>query len=194
MFTAYQLHLPSDVRIFRYTATPTVITPGAMVFDGVLTETKRIVCRSYLFFARWLEIFVTFDEHLTLHADRTTLFPFAFNCDLTTPYHHVGNRLFTTDLCVDVLVAPDGGTYQLKDTDEFEERYMQGAFGRIWYDGVQRELAGLTRRLESKQFLSFLNDIAPFPTEHPTTQLSTMEHHDLATTTFEYHPWYPRYS
>ncbi len=193
MFTAYQLHLPSDLRVFQYLVEPTYSGANALVLDGLLGDTEQIVCRSYLFFERWLEIFVTFDDRLALCTDARAPFPFAFNCDLTTPYYRVADRLFTTDLAVDVLVAADGMTYQVKDVGEFEAWYRQGAFGSDWYEGVKRELAALTQLLETNQFLNFLNAIAPFPTQRPVTQLSSMDRPVIETVGFEQHPRYPRY-
>ncbi len=193
MFTAYQLHLPSDLRVFQYTVEPTYIGSDAVVFDGLLGDSEEMVCRSYLFFARWLEIFITFDDHLALRADPCATFPFAFNCDLTTPYHRVEDRLYTTDLAVDVLVAPDGRTYHVKDGVEFEAGYRQGAFGPGWYESVRRELRALTQLLETNQFLRFLNDIAPFPTKRPVAPLSIMDRAGLETAAFVEHPRYPRY-
>lgn len=193
MLTAYQLHLPSDLRVFQYMVEPTYHGADAVVFDGLLADSEQIVCRSYLFFERWLEIFVTFDDRLALRADPVATFPFAFNCDLTTPYHRVDDRLFTTDLSVDVLVAADGMTYQVKDVAEFEAWYSRGAFGSGWYKNVRRELAALTQLLETNQFLRFLNDIAPFPVESPRAPLSVMDRAALETAGFEPHPRYPRH-
>jgi len=179
--------------VFRYLAEPTFRGPEALVFDGFVGDDAPVACRSYLFFTRWLEIFVTFDAHLRPLADATAPFPFAFNCDLTTPYYQVGQLLFTTDLCVDILVAADGRSYQVKDTAEYEHWYRDGAFGQGWYDGVQRELAALTALLETNQFLPFLHAIAPFPAHWPTSQLSTYVQGDLAAAPFVDHPRYPRY-
>jgi hypothetical protein len=193
MFTAYQLHLPSEVRCFHYHVPPSYVGAEAIVFDGFLSPSEPIACRSYLFFNRWLEVFITFDEHLALAADPTHPFPFAFNCDITTPYYRVDHHLFTTDLCIDILVAPDGRTYQVEDTDEFTQWYAHGAFGAAWYVAAQREVAAVTELLDTQQFVAFLNAIAPFPTHRPRAQLSTMEQPDLAATPFVAHPHYARY-
>ncbi len=165
-----------------------------MVFDGLLSLTEPIQCRSYLFFQRWLEIFVTFDANLALLPDPTSAFPYAFNCDITTPYHRVGQHLFTTDLGLDVVVAADGATYQGKDADEFEQWYTQGAFGVGWYTAAQRELTALIQLLETHQFIQFLTDIAPFPTQGADVPLSTLVQEDLNSTEFIHHPQYPRQS
>jgi len=165
----------------------------ALVFDGLVGDEAPVACRSYLYFNRWLEIFVTFDDRLVPAGDSTASFPFAFNWDITTPYYRVGDQLFTTDLCVDSLVAADGRRYQVKDTDEYELWYRQGAFGRTWYRGVQQELAALTKMLETESFLPWLIDLVPFPSHRPPTPLSTRAHQQFASSTFADHPNYPRY-
>src|SRR3712207_3036068 len=50
MVTAYQLHLPTDLRTFRYSGAPTYSGADALVFDGLVGDEAPVACRSYLYF------------------------------------------------------------------------------------------------------------------------------------------------
>lgn len=142
---------------------------------------------------RWLSVFTTFDEQLALKPDSNPAFPFAFNCDITTPHYCRGNAIFTSDLYIDVLVGTDGYTYQMKDMEDFERAFTLGLFGKTWYEGAKREAEWLAELLERNRFLDFLNGVAPFPRTtsayiHPPMRRCPIDEID-----FEYHPLYPRY-
>ena len=176
--TLFQHHLPSEVRIFKFSGNPTHVSSQAIVFDGVTTDSVPIYCRSYLFLERWLQVFMTLDENLCLKSDAISTFPFVFNCDFTTPHYLHDSKVFTTDLCVDILVGADGSSYKVKDADEFEEMYKAGYFGKQWYENAKQEVASLSGLLDKGQFLDFLNEVTPFPTiptkAQPKNKLSVL--------------------
>ena len=190
----YEQHLPSEVRIFRHLQSPAHIGCEAAVFDGLLHSPQGpVYCRSYRFFQRWLSVFITFDEDLTLTAGPDHPFPFAFNCDITTPHYRHGDCLFTTDLCIDILVGSDGRSYRVEDEDQLPQLYERGQFGQLWYERALRELRALTALLEKGELIHFLSRIAPFPTaptEHPA---ATMEQATIEDVAFRYHPLFPRF-
>lgn len=184
MFRAHQLHLPDEVRLFQYLAPPIYDGEDALVFDGQASPSMSTYARSYLFRQRWLEIFVTFDAELRLLPDPDDPFPFVCNCDLTTPYLVRGTDGYTIDLFLDVLVAADGRTYQIRDREEFEEAATTGSIPLSWYQAVQRDLAWLINLLDTNQFLPMLQHMAAFPTQHPHTALSTLERYAQPATAF----------
>ena len=191
--TVFQHHLSDEVRVFRYDAQPAADTASAVVVDSVVSEPEPTYCRVYLFLDRWLQVFVTFDEQLRLKGDPYNAFPYAFNCDMTTPHYRVGNHLYTTDVCLDVVVQPDGQTYTVEDRDELEEAYAQGLFGTQWYEETKREGDALVRLIQEGRFLSFLESIAPFPSEWQDHAPPTLTRVPLNQTEFQYHPEYPRF-
>jgi hypothetical protein len=174
VFHAYQLHLPDDLRIFHYLSQPVYDGPEALVFDGRLSLESSLFARSYLFRQHWLEIFITFDDHLHFRPDTADAFPFVFNCDLTTPYVVFENQGYTVDLYLDLLVAADGTTYQIRDRAAFDAAQSNG-IPRSWCDAVERETAWLVDLLDTQQFLPMLNRLAPFPQSISEQMLSTFE-------------------
>jgi hypothetical protein len=190
--TAYQLHLPDDLRIFHYGAPPIAETADVLVFEG-WSDDRSAICRSYLFFNRWLEVFVTFDASFNLRPDPDYLFPFAFNCDITTPYHRVGKRLYTTDLCLDLLVAADGRSYHIEDRDELEDWHQSGVISTAGYKAALREQDSLLNLFTTGRFLDLLTAIAPFPTAPPRAHLSTMERLDRKSAGFVEYPYASRW-
>ncbi len=188
----YQLHLPSELRVFEHAGTPTAKSSKAIVLDGAgIWKDRPIYGRSYCFLDRWLSVYVTFDERLGLTSTGSG-FPFAFNCDITTPHWVKGDSIFTTDLLLDVLVQSDGMTYEVTDLEEFEQAYVRGEFGLSWYEGAKRELAMLLDLLDRGQFKHMLTSVQGFPkTSRQIAEQPPRRHLDEAE--FRYHPQYPRY-
>ncbi len=188
----YQYHLPSEVRIFHFDGAPAFISPDAIVFDTVTSDPVPVYGRSYLFRERWLQVFMTIDAKLALKPDRGS-FPFVFNCDITTPHYVDDDNIYTTDLCIDLLVAANGRDYRIKDIDIFENMHSMNHFGKTWFDKAKSEAALLVDLLESGKFINHLNDVAPFPLKPTEKTASTMQRCDIAEVAFKHHPLYPRY-
>ena len=190
----YQLHLPSEVRIFEHNFRPTSVSSHAVVMDSVtMVDDVTIYCRGYYFLDRWLSVFVTFDDRLELKSDLKSAFPFALNCDITTPHYREGDSIFTTDLYIDVLVAKDGFTYKVRDLEDFQQAFARGLFGKGWYESARRETDWLIDILARKRFLDFLNRIAPFPDSGSIYALPAMQRCHIDEFNFRYHPAYPRW-
>jgi len=190
----YQLHLPSEVRIFKYNSEPTHADSHAVVMDSVAIEDDTATyCRGYYFLDRWLSVFITFDERLELKADASHTFPFAFNCDITTPHYYQDDSVFTTDLYVDILVGTDGRTYQIEDVEDFQQAFALGVFGKGWYDNAKRGLDWLIGLLEHGQFVNFLNEVDPFPDTKPNCINPIAYRRHLSEVDFKHHPRYSKY-
>jgi hypothetical protein len=193
--TLYQHHLPGEVRVFRYLSPPIRADDVAVVCDGWYSaEPARIYCRSYMFVSRWLHVFATFDNDLVLREDTLQGFPFAFNCDITTPHFRLDNRLYTTDLCVDVLVSADGRRCLVKDDEVLSAMRAAGEFGDLWRDAALSEVSWVKGLVSQSRFINFLKAVAPFPTVKLPTQISEVSQCQLASTDFLFHPSYPRYA
>ncbi len=190
----YQLHLPSEVRIFEHPFKPISVCPHAVVMDSVTMENDApTYCRGYYFLDRWLSVFITFDEHLGLKPDSDHAFPFAFNCDITTLHYREGDSIFTTDLYIDVLVGKDGCAYQIDDMEDFQQAFARGLFGKGWYESARRELDWLISILDQKRFLDFLNQVTPLPDSGSIHVLPTIQRCHIDEVDFRYHPEHPRY-
>lgn len=150
--------------------------------------------RYYGFLDRWLSVFVTFDiNDLSLTSYPESEFPFAFNCDMTTPHYAHGGALYTTDLHLDVLVLADGRSHQLVDVEEFEQAYAQDVFGEVWYGGARREAERVIQEVEGGRFMDMLQAVAPFPRTPIAAEHSTLMELELDEAEFRYHPAYPRF-
>jgi hypothetical protein len=189
----YQYHLPSEVRVFEFAGDPTLDSPEAMVFDAITTDTVPICCRSYLFKKRWVQIFMTMDTSLVLKPDDGD-FPFVFNCDITTPHYICHDRIYTTDLCVDLLVAANGKEFRIKDIGMFEKMHSMNHFGDLWFRHAKNEISFWVDLLESGKFINYLNDVAPFPITPTEIKMSPMRQYVIGDVVFERHPLYPRYT
>ncbi|MXY43489.1 MAG: DUF402 domain-containing protein [Dehalococcoidia bacterium] len=137
-------------------------------------------------------MFVTFNKALQLHPSHYGDFPFALNCDITTPHLLEASAAFTTDLCIDVLVGVDGETYLVKDIEEHKNAFSQGRFGSLWHQEAKNELERIVSELERGEFLDMLHSIAPFPTSFEGIQRYSRTQYRLGDGPFRYHPQYPR--
>ena len=150
---------------FEYRSQPVYHGRDAIVLDALtIWEGWHAYGRYYGFLDRWLSVFVTFDiRDLSLTSYPENTFPFAFNCDMTTPHFLDADAIYTTDVLLDVLVLADGRTHKLKDVEEFEQAYTDGMFGTVWYQGAKREAERVIQEAENGQFIDMLQDVAPFP-------------------------------
>ena len=189
----HQLHLPDEVRVFNSTRVEADTSSQALVIDSVYGVDDGVVYgRCYCFLNRWPSVFVTFGEDLQLHPSQYGDFPFAFNCDITTPHLLDGSAVFTTDLYIDVLVAVDGETHLVKDIDEHEDRFSQNLFGPSCYIGAKNELSRLVGELKRGEFLGILQSIAPFPSSFEGIERYGRAEYRLGDGPFRHHPQYPR--
>ncbi len=168
---------------------------NAMVIDA-LTESRgwKAHGRFYGFLDRWLSVYVTFDiDDLSPASHPSDDFPFAFNCDMTTPHYVDGEAIYTTDLHLDVLVLADGTKHQLVDVEEFESAYQDGQFGRVWYDGARREADRVMEEARTGRFVDMLREAAPFPDSLTQTKPSGLTELDPGQVEFRDHPRFPRF-
>lgn len=192
--TLHQLHLPREVRIFRYLQPPVRVDDDVIVCDGWWDDTRTTFCRSYKFTRRWLSVFATFDRDLAPVGDPNYGFPFAFNCDMTTPHHVVDDGIYTTDLCLDVLVSADGAGCVVKDEEELRAMHAAGQFGRMWHDAALREAEWVQNLVAEGRFIAFLETAAPFPAAATDGEISAPRRlRDLNDVDFFFPPHAPRY-
>jgi hypothetical protein len=194
--TLYQHHLPYDVRIFRYLSKPVRIDDEVIICDGWYADiSKRYYCRSYMFLKRWLHVFAVFDHKLfPTEESQFEGFNFAFNCDITTPHYMALDNLYTTDLCVDILVSASGRKCLIKDQEELTAMHTTGQLGDIWRDAAINETLWIKDIVSRGNFIEFLERIAPFPSVAIESNLSQMTECALEDCDFIFHPSYPRYA
>ncbi len=197
----YQAHLPSKawplghVRRFEHPSRLVHVGDDAIVIDTLgVRKGWHAFGRYYGFLDRWLSVFVTFDiNDLSLTSYPKSEFPFAFNCDMTTPHYLHRDAIYTTDLHLDVLVLADGRSCRLVDLQEFEQAYAREVFGHAWYDGAKREADRVIREVERGLFIDMLQEVAPFPHTPIVAEHSTLRELGLDEVEFRYHPAYPRF-
>ena len=193
--TLYQHHLRSQkAMVFTYPRGAHLLNDQAVVFDfSVNNDRKRTHCRCYYFLKHWMSIFVTFDESLQLKPDSEHQFPFAFNCDITTPHYRSGRSLYTTDILLDIIVKPDGTSYMIEDETQFYDAYENRMFGTNWYEGASKALEWWCTLLEKRAFIDYLNSVAPFPIEMSVNQEPLFIERDIDEIPFLNHPLHPRF-
>jgi len=191
--TLYQYHLYSKkVSIFSYPYGTHALTNEAVIFDFAIRSDQDITyCRCYYFIVHWMSIFVTFDSSLQLKPDPDFNFPFAFNCDITTPHYIRGESLYTTDVLLDILVAPDGVTYMIEDEDQFYQAYEDKIFGSVWYENALKALDWWCKLLDKGDFIEYLNGVASFPREMTNNTEPCLVGQPINTVPFIHHPHYP---
>jgi len=158
-FLFYNFHPPDEVRIF---ATPraavkrwdsSVLVFDARIGDGIL--------RKYSFTDRWFEVHCTFDLNGHLRAERGAI-GWAFNCDMCTPAILRDGVFYNVDLCLDVLVQPNGTTYALTDEDDFARKSSAGLLTRTEVVGARQGVGDLIAIIRSTGIIPFLEEILPF--------------------------------
>lgn len=193
--TLYQHHLRSQkVLVFTYPYGVHLLNDQAVVFDfSVKNKQDDTHCRCYYFMKHWMSVLVTFDESLQLKPDSEFHFPFAFNCDITTPHYCSGRSLYTTDILLDIIVKPDGASYMIEDETQFYEAYENGMFGTNWYEGASKALEWWCTLLEKGAFIDYLNSVAPFPTKMSVNHEPLLIENDIDEIPFLNHPLHPRF-
>jgi hypothetical protein len=195
LLTLYQHHMPAEVRIFRYLSPPVRLDDEVIVCDGSCSGgLAQFYCRSYMFVRRWFHIFAVFDHGLSPAEDQFEGFPFAFNCDITTPHPRVDAKLYTTDLCVDVLISANGRDCLVKDREELTAMHAAGQFGDLWRGAALGEVLWLEDLVSQGRFIDLLKVAAPFPTTAIPSKISRMTQCKLEDGNFIFHPSYPRYA
>jgi predicted RNA-binding protein associated with RNAse of E/G family len=176
-FYFYNLCLPDDVTCF--------LIPGeairrwdaeVQVYDVLVGS--DLVLRHYAFYQRWFEINCTLDLHGNFVAEAGPI-PWCFNIDICTPFFSKGNRGFNVDLCLDVLVAPDGDQYVIKDEGDFAHATRQHWITDKEHEGARAGLANILQIVTSGALLPLLREIYPFDVRGAALQLPP-EKPDLA--------------
>jgi predicted RNA-binding protein associated with RNAse of E/G family len=73
-----------------------------------------------------------------------------------------GNEVYNVDLCLDVMVSPDGGTFALIDEDDFIEARTEGWLTAAEVAGARRGVSDLTSIIRDGGQRPFLERILPF--------------------------------
>jgi predicted RNA-binding protein associated with RNAse of E/G family len=159
-FEYYNLCLPDDVTLFLVPVEAIRRWDSEVQVYDVLVE-SGLVLRHYAFYNHWFEVNCTLDTQGDFVAELGPI-PWSFNIDVCTPFFSRVHRGFTVDLCLDVLVAPDGTQHILKDEDEFSD-----AIQRYWITDVEREgartgLADILQIVTGGHLICFLSEICPF--------------------------------
>lgn len=129
-----------------------------LVFDVRIGEG---ILRNYSFTARWFEVNCTFDLDGQLRPEAGPV-DWAFNCDICTPNLVQGHEVYNVDLCLDVLVEPDGVTFALIDKDDFAEAQAEGWLTAAELAGAKRGVGDLTAIIRNSGLRPFLERILSF--------------------------------
>lgn len=84
------------------------------------------------------------------------------NCDICTPHFLLGPDAYNLDLCIDVLVGPDGRRHQVIDEDHFAEATRLGWLSEAERAGALAGVSELLRIIESEGLVAFLEGVCPF--------------------------------
>ncbi len=111
------------------------------------------VLRHYAFADRWVKVNVSRskDGHLL-----------DLNCDIATPMQRDGDRVYSVDLFIDVLVEADGRTNRVQDEDEFEDALSRGLISPAEASAALRELGAFTHDVAAGRLVPWLESICPF--------------------------------
>jgi hypothetical protein len=119
--------------------------------------------RHYSFPDRWFQVNVSRDGRGALVTEpgpgELAWLQSSFNCDICAPLQSVADGWLSVDLELDVLAAPDGKTYAVKDEAVFADVVAAGFLSRAEADGARKGLAALRVILESSGgLIPFLSD------------------------------------
>jgi hypothetical protein len=122
--------------------------------------------RHYSFRDRWFQVNVSRDRHGRLVTEagpgELAWLHWSFNCDICTPLQTVADGWRSVDLEIDILAAPDGKTYVVKDEDDFAHAVAAGYIDPTQASGARHGLAELQAILATPGgLLAFLNDYFP---------------------------------
>lgn len=155
----YTLALPDDLTLW------TVPAQGirrwneeALVYDVGYGGTAL---RHYAFYHCWYAINCTLDRSGQFVTEKEPI-DWCFNIDIGTPLFTRNNAAYDVDLCLDVLVGPDGREYVVKDEDEFEHAVKQGWVTAQEQEGARSGLKELLNIIQSGALLDFLHTTCPF--------------------------------
>lgn len=73
-----------------------------------------------------------------------------------------GHEVYNVDLCLDVLVEPDGVTFALIDKDDFAEAQAEGWLTAADLSGAKRGVGDLTAIFRTSGLMPFLERILSF--------------------------------
>lgn len=124
--------------------------------------------RHYSFFDRWFHVNVTLDRTGALVSEAGpgdfADFAWAFNADIATPARSVATDIWAVDLFLDVLVAPNGRDFRVKDEAEFARAVAAGVVSEAEAQSARNGLADLIALCETVGLVDFLNAVCPFGT------------------------------
>ncbi len=155
----HDLHPPDEVRVFPVPRSGLRRWDDeAFVYDVVL---GGLALRHYSFYGRW------FAANCTLYpgggfATEPGPIDWCFNCDVTSPLSSVGGDLYGVDLCLDVLVGPDGRTHAVKDEDDLARAIGSGWLLPDEEVGARRGLDELLGIIRGPGLVPFLKGVYPF--------------------------------
>lgn len=180
MYYVHDLHVPADVRVFPVAARCIRRwDESTFVYDVIIGD---IVLRHYAFAGRWFAINCTFDLTGRFVTECTEAdFAWCFNCDICTPLFSIDRNLYSVDLCLDLLVAPDG-RYTVKDQDEFAHASSVGWFTeeeqRNATTGVE-ELVDIIRGVGLSLFLDNICSFDSVRDSHPALPMERKRFEDV---------------
>ena len=155
----HNFHPPDDVRVFPIPARGVRRRDQTtLVYD---VRVGDLVLRRYSFADHWFEVNCTVDLRGGFVTEPGPI-AWCLNCDISTPSLFVGPDEYNVDLCLDVLVGPDGREHVVKDEDEFERAVDQRWFTHEEQLGARRGLGELLALIRDGAFLAFLERICPF--------------------------------
>ncbi len=160
VFQFFNLHLPSDLRAW------TVPIRGIRRWDDEIQVADilfgpDLVLRHYAFYHRWFEVNCSLSLKGQFVVENGPI-DWSFNIDICTPFFSIGINGYSVDLCLDVLVGPDGKQFHIKDEEEFAKAFSLGWFTQEEQAGALGGLEELRTLIEGGDLLCFLSDICPF--------------------------------
>jgi len=177
--TLHEFHPPEDLR--RFVCGPaSVIRADEAVVVVEVVESGRLL-RHHMWSDQWFTITTTTDATGALvEQGGLKTIPFAFDCDISTPFTRIGDAIFTVDLWLDVLVRADGTTHQVVDRDHFARAQEHGWLSEAEKMGALCGLDELIEIIERGHLIDMLRAICPFgPAERPAPeQLPRADPHD----------------
>jgi hypothetical protein len=155
----HDFHPPEEVRVFA------VPISGLRRWDDVAAvydvRLDDLVLRHYAFTDHWFAVNCTLDLGGRFVTEPGPI-DWCFNCDISTPLFSAGNKLYSVDLSLDVLVGPNGRTYVVKDEDDFT-RAIENEWLTVEEEaGARSGLAELLGIIKGNGLVAFLEKAFPF--------------------------------
>jgi hypothetical protein len=155
----YNFHPPDEVRIFDVPSEGIRIWNDEMLAYDVAVEDR--VLRHFSFYTYWFEVNCTLMPEGQLGIEQGPI-DWTFNCDICTPCFSKGNKIYDVDLCLNVLVGPDGKEFFVEDEQEFEHAVKAGWISAYEEQGARSGLHYLLSLIKAGNFLEFLSDTLAF--------------------------------